>query len=317
MDNYQLPSDSMLKTYQPEYVIQRYVSMHSVIASDRFLYSQTMSLPVAIGRSIQNSQLVYVFDLAKMPHLLIAGACGQGKTNAVRAIITSLLFRKRPSELKFVIMDSSCIEYKSMRYISQRYIASTPNNKEPIITKYSQVIDVLNSLTIEVEKRKMLIEGTNCANIDEYNKLIRDSSKALPHLIVIIDEYGDFAIQGGKETERLIVNFAGRAHEVGIHFILTTQRPATKVVTNAIKECFRAKIAFRAETSSDSANIIDLDAATNLSRGEMLMVGKGLGCIAQAQCALIERQEFEEFIKYIVNQPYTASQYILPNSETN
>lgn len=317
MESYQLPSDSLLKTYQPEYVIQRYVSMHSVIMSDRFLYTQTMSLPVAIGRNIPNPQVVHVFDLAKMPHLLIAGACGQGKTNAIRAIITSLLFRKRPSELKFLLMDPSGIEYKAMRYISQMYIAATSNNKEPIITKYSQVIDMLNSLVVEVENRKKIISEAKCANIDEYNKQVQDISKMLPYIVVVMDEYSDFALQGENEIEHLIIYLTGVAHEVGIHFVLTTKRPSAKVVTNEIKGCFRAKIAFRAENSSDSSSIIDLDAATNLSRGEMLMVGKGLGCIAQAQCALIERQEFEDFIKSIANQPYTKPQYILPCIETN
>lgn len=315
MGNYQLPSESLLKIYHPDYVIQRYVSMHSVIASERFQIEQDMILPVAIGRSLHDEKTVIMLDIAKMPHLIIAGACGQGKTTAIRAIITSLLFKKSPSELKFVIIDPTRIEYNAMRHIKSQFIASMEDsNGGAVHTTYSQAKSILNSLLLEMDKRKAKLSTTNCSTIEEYNSIPSNGEPKMPYIVVIMDEFGDFIVQGGKQIERPIIKLAESAHEVGIHLILTTNRPSPEILTGLIRKYFTARIAFRAQCSTDSNRIIDIDAATNLSKGEMLMViNKRFWGLAQ--CAYIDSTEFEDLLCAIASRPYIGRPYMLPYCE--
>ena len=281
------------------------VSMHSVIASKRFQEEQKMRLPVAIGRTITNE--VFCFDLAKTPHLLVAGATGQGKSVGLNAIITSLLYKKHPAELKFVLVDPKMVEFSIYKPLLKHYMAAMPDqeDRDIIITDCQKVINTLNSLVIEMEDRYSLLADANCRNVEDYNEKFNSRvlnpekpvenvvtkkilhHRYMPYLVIIIDEYGDFIMQAGKEVERPIQRLAQKARAVGMHMILATQRPDVKIVTGTIKANIPTRIAFRTQSVVDSRTVLDAKGADQLiGKGDMLYAGGGN--LTRIQCAFVD-----------------------------
>lgn len=305
------------------------VSMHSVIASGRFQEEKKMRLPVAIGRTITNE--VFCFDLAKTPHLLVAGATGQGKSVGLNAIITSLLYKKHPAELKFVLVDPKMVEFSIYKPLLKHYMAAMPDQEERdiIITDCQKVINTLNSLVIEMEDRYSLLAEANCRNVEDYNekfasrrlnpeKIVENvvTKKQLhhhymPYLVIIIDEYGDFIMQAGKEVERPIQRIAQKARAVGMHMILATQRPDVKIVTGTIKANIPTRIAFRTQSVVDSRTVLDTKGADQLiGKGDMLYSGGG--SLTRIQCAFVDTPEVETIVEHIHNQQGYSQPYQLP-----
>ena len=302
------------------------VSMHSVIASKRFQEEQKMRLPVAIGRTITNE--VFTFDLAKTPHLLVAGATGQGKSVGLNAILTSLLYKKHPAELKFVLVDPKMVEFSIYKPLLKHYMAAMPNqdDSEIIITDCQKVINTLNSLVIEMENRYQLLMQANCRNLEDYNdKFINrrlnpeKGHKYMPYLVIVIDEYGDFIMQAGKEVERPIQRIAQKARAVGMHMILATQRPDVKIVTGTIKANIPTRIAFRTQSVVDSRTVLDCKGADQLiGKGDMLYSASG--AITRIQCAFVDTPEVENIVQHIEKQqhyfePYQLPEYVPEGSE--
>ncbi|MCQ2346833.1 MAG: DNA translocase FtsK [Paludibacteraceae bacterium] len=308
------------------------VSMHSVIASKRFQEEQKMKLPVAIGRTITNE--VFMFDLAKTPHLLVAGATGQGKSVAINAIITSLLYKKHPSELKFVLVDPKKVEFAPYRALMRHYLAAMPGveDKEIIITDCQKVIDTLNSLVIEMENRYELLEDAGVRNLEDYNekfvnrrlnpsKLIAGSlhHQFLPYIVIIIDEYGDFIMQAGKQVETPIARITQKARAVGMHMILATQRPSVNIVTGVIKANIPTRIALRTQSVVDSRTVLDAKGADQLvGKGDMLHSGNGN--TTRIQCAFVDTPEVDRIVDHIqgqqrYSQPYPLPEYVSPDEE--
>ena len=308
------------------------VSMHSVIASKRFQEEQKMKLPISIGRTITNE--VFMFDLAKTPHLLVAGATGQGKSVAINAIITSLLYKKHPAELKFVMVDPKMVEFAPYKPLLRHYLAATPDTEDEniVIVDCDKVINTLNSLVIEMENRYKLLMDAGVRNLEDYNdkfvsrrlnpeKLVAESlhHQFLPYIVIIIDEYGDFIMQAGKQVETPIARITQKARAVGMHMILATQRPSVNIVTGVIKANIPTRIALRTQSVVDSRTVLDTKGADQLiGRGDMLYSGNGN--ITRLQCAFVDTPEVDAIVEHIEKQqhyfePYQLPEYIPEGSE--
>ncbi len=300
------------------------VSMHSVIASKRFQEEQKMRLPIAIGRTITND--VFLFDLAKTPHLLVAGATGQGKSVAINAIITSLLYKKHPAELKLVLVDPKMVEFAPYKPLLRHYLAAMPDVDENdiVITDCDKVVNTLNSLVIEMENRYKLLMDAGVRNLEDYNdkfirrrlnptKLVADSlhHRFLPYIVIIIDEYGDFIMQAGKQVETPIARITQKARAVGMHMILATQRPSVNIVTGIIKANIPTRIALRTQSVIDSRTVLDSTGAEHLiGRGDMLYAANG--GITRIQCAFVDTPEVDEIVDHISHQQRYTEPYQLP-----
>ncbi|MDB3869060.1 DNA translocase FtsK, partial [Bacteroidia bacterium] len=291
------------------------VSMHSVISSAKYQNSDA-ALPVCLGKTISNE--VYVADLAKMPHLLMAGATGQGKSVGLNAIIVSLLYRKHPAELKFVMVDPKKVELTLYQTIERHYLAKLPGEGEAIITDNKQVITTLNSLCEEMDQRYALLQAALVRNIKEYNiKFIKrklnpeEGHKYLPYIVVIIDEVADLIMTAGKEVEHPIGRIAQLARAIGIHLILATQRPSVNIITGTIKANFPARIAFRVSSKIDSRTILDGNGADQLiGKGDMLYsTGSDM---VRLQCPFVDTPEVDTITGFIGNQRGYPDAHILP-----
>jgi len=291
------------------------VSMHSVISSEKFQKSE-MELPVAIGKTISNETLV--FDLARMPHLLMAGATGQGKSVGLNAVLSSLLFKKHPAEVKFVLVDPKKVELTLYNKIERHYLAKLPDSEEAIITDNKKVINTLNSLCIEMDNRYELLKNASCRNIVEYNKKFKDRKlnpndehRFLPYVVLVVDEFADLIMTAGKEVETPIARLAQLARAIGIHLIIATQRPSVNVITGVIKANFPARIAFRVTSKIDSRTILDSSGADQLiGRGDMLFTqGNEL---VRIQCAFVDTPEIELLTDFIGSQKAYPNAYQLP-----
>ncbi|MDR1937548.1 MAG: DNA translocase FtsK [Tannerellaceae bacterium] len=291
------------------------VSMQSVIGSRKF-QECTYDLPVALGKTITNE--IFMFDLCKMPHLLVAGATGQGKSVGLNAIITSLLYKKHPSELKFVLVDPKMVEFSIYADVERHYLAKLPDMDKPIITDFTKVIQTLNSLCKEMDDRYDLLMKAHTRNIKEYNdKFIKrrlnplKGHKFMPYIVVIIDEFGDLIMTAGKEIELPIARIAQKARAVGIHMIIATQRPSTNIITGTIKANFPARVAFRVSSMIDSRTILDSPGANQLiGRGDLLF-SQGSE-MTRVQCAFVDTPEVEQISSYIGKQTGYATAFELP-----
>jgi len=292
------------------------VSMESVLNSKKFQES-TMELPCAMGKTITNE--VYMFDLAKSPHLLVAGATGQGKSVGLNAILTSLLYKKHPAELKIVLVDPKMVEFSIYRTIDHHFLAALPEEFDnPIITDTSKVIRTLQSLCVEMDSRYELLKDADVRNIKEYNaKFIarqlnpEKGHKFMPYIVVVIDEYGDLIMTAGKEIELPIARIAQKARAVGIHMIIATQRPTTNIITGTIKANFPARIAFKVSQGIDSKTILDRMGAQQLiGRGDMLYL-QGNDPV-RVQCAFVDTPEVIAINKFIQAQQGYIEPFELP-----
>jgi DNA segregation ATPase FtsK/SpoIIIE, S-DNA-T family len=291
------------------------VSMRSIISSKKFQETK-FDLAIALGKTISNE--TYVVDLAKMPHLLVAGATGQGKSVGLNAIITSLLYKKHPSELKFVLVDPKKVELTLYSKLERHYLAKLPETEEAIITDTQKVIHTLQSLTIEMDQRYDLLKKAHVRNLKEYNvkfcerKLNPENGhRFMPYIVVVIDEFADLIMTAGKEIETPIARLAQLARAIGIHLIIATQRPTTNIITGVIKANFPARIAFRVSSMIDSRTILDSPGANQLiGRGDML-ISNGNDLI-RVQCAFIDTPEIESITDFIGSQKGYASAMLLP-----
>ena len=291
------------------------VSMRSVIASQKFQKSE-MQLPIAIGKTISNETLV--IDLAKMPHLLMAGATGQGKSVGLNAVLTSLLYKKHPAEVKFVLVDPKKVELTLFNKIERHYLAKLPDSEDAIITDNTKVINTLNSLCIEMDNRYELLKNALCRNISEYNAKFKarklnpnDGHQFLPYIVLVVDEFADLIMTAGKEVETPIARLAQLARAIGIHLIIATQRPSVNVITGIIKANFPARIAFRVTSKIDSRTILDGAGADQLiGRGDMLYT-QGNDMI-RIQCAFVDTPEVEKIVDFIGAQKAYPDAYLLP-----
>ena len=292
------------------------VSMESILNSKKFQECK-MELPIALGKTITNE--VYMADLAKIPHLLVAGATGQGKSVGLNAIITSLLYKKHPNELKFVLVDPKKVEFSVYAPLANHFMATLPENEEePIITDVTKVVRTLNSLCKLMDTRYDLLKMARARNIKEYNeKFINhqlDLTKGhdyMPYIVVIIDEFGDLIMTAGKEIELPIARIAQLARAVGIHMIIATQRPTTNIITGTIKANFPGRMAFRVMSQIDSRTILDQKGADQLvGRGDMLiLIGSEP---VRVQCAFVDTPEVERINKYVEEQPGPVEPLELP-----
>lgn len=291
------------------------VSMKTVISSDKFQNSE-MELPVAFGKTISNE--TFVADLSKMPHLLMAGATGQGKSVGLNAILASLVYKKHPAQVKFVLVDPKKVELTLFNKIERHFLAKLPDSEEAIITDTKKVINTLNSLCIEMDQRYDLLQVAHCRNIVEYNKKFiarklnpNDGHKYLPYIVLVIDEFADLIMTAGKEVETPIARLAQLARAIGIHLIVATQRPSVNVITGIIKANFPARVAFRVTSKIDSRTILDAGGADQLiGRGDMLI---SLGSeLIRLQCAFIDTPEVEKITDYIGNQRAYPEAFLLP-----
>ncbi|KMQ59836.1 cell division protein FtsK [Chryseobacterium sp. BLS98] len=291
------------------------VSMRSVIASHKF-QNTDMDLPVVFGKTISNE--VFMADLAKMPHLLMAGATGQGKSVGINAILTSLLYKKHPSELKFVMVDPKKVELSLYSKIERHYLAKLPDADEAIITDTNKVINTLNSLCVEMDTRYDLLKNAFCKNLKEYNKKFSERKlnpenghRFLPYIVLVVDEFADLIMTAGKEVELPIARLAQLARAVGIHLIVATQRPSVNVITGMIKANFPARAAFRVISSVDSRTILDSPGADQLiGKGDMLYFNGNE--ILRLQCAFVDTPEVERLAEYIGEQKGYSSAFLLP-----
>ena len=291
------------------------VSMYSVIASRKFQESK-YDLPIGLGRTISNE--VFMIDLAKMPHVLVAGATGQGKSVGLNAIITSLLYKKHPSQLKFVLIDPKKVEFNIYAGIERHFLAKLPDHDDAIVTDIPKVVQTLKSVTKEMDNRYSLLQKAHARNIKEYNaKFISRQLSPLnghyymPYIVVIVDEFGDLIMTAGKEIELPIARIAQLARAVGIHMIIATQRPSTNIITGIIKANFPARIAFKVSAMVDSKTILDCSGANQLiGRGDMLF-SQGSDLI-RVQCAFVDTPEIENICGYIEKQQGYPEAYMLP-----
>lgn len=291
------------------------VDMRALIASDKF-QNADMALPVAIGKTISNE--TFCFDLAKMPHLLMAGATGQGKSVGLNAILVSLLYKRHPAQLKFVLVDPKKVELTLFNKIERHFLAKLPDEEDPIITDTSKVVKTLNSLCTEMDDRYELLKTAHCRNIKEYNaKFIKrklnpeNGHRYLPYIVLVVDEFADLIMTAGKEVETPIARLAQLARAIGIHLIIATQRPSVNIITGTIKANFPARIAFRVTSKIDSRTILDAGGADQLiGRGDMLMsTGNDL---IRLQCGFVDTPEVEEICDFIGAQQGYPSAFLLP-----
>jgi len=291
------------------------VSMKSVIASPKF-QSAEMELPIALGKTISNE--TFVVDLAKMPHLLMAGATGQGKSVGLNAVLTSLLYKKHPAEVKFVLVDPKKVELTLFNKIERHYLAKLPDDGDAIITDNTKVIHTLNSLCIEMDNRYSLLKDAMVRNIKEYNEKFKqrklnpeNGHKFLPYIVLVVDEFADLIMTAGKEVETPIARLAQLARAIGIHLIIATQRPSVNVITGMIKANFPARIAFRVTSKIDSRTILDTGGADQLiGRGDLLYTQGN--DIVRVQCAFVDTPEVEKITDYIGSQKAYPNAYMLP-----
>ena len=291
------------------------VSMRSVIASSKFQKAE-MELPIAFGKTISNE--TFVVDLAKMPHLLMAGATGQGKSVGLNAILTSLLYKKHPAEVKFVLVDPKKVELTLFNKIERHYLAKLPDTEEAIITDNTKVIHTLNSLCIEMDNRYEMLKNAMVRNIKEYNTKFKarklnpnDGHKFLPYIVLVVDEFADLIMTAGKEVETPIARLAQLARAIGIHLIIATQRPSVNVITGIIKANFPARVAFRVTSKIDSRTILDSPGADQLiGRGDMLYTqGNDL---TRIQCAFVDTPEVAKITDFIGSQRAYPDAHLLP-----
>jgi S-DNA-T family DNA segregation ATPase FtsK/SpoIIIE len=291
------------------------VSMKSVIGSAKFQEAE-MELPIALGKTISNE--TFVVDLAKMPHLLMAGATGQGKSVGLNAVLTSLLYKKHPAEVKFVLVDPKKVELTLFNKIERHYLAKLPDTEDAILTDNAKVVNTLNSLCVEMDNRYSLLKDAMVRNIKEYNdkfkarKLNPDNGhRFLPYIVLVVDEFADLIMTAGKEVEVPIARLAQLARAIGIHLIIATQRPSVNVITGLIKANFPARIAFRVTSKIDSRTILDTAGADQLiGRGDMLYTNGN--DVVRVQCAFIDTPEVEKITDFIGSQKAYETAYVLP-----
>ena len=291
------------------------VSMRSIVASRRFQEAK-MELPIALGKTISNDP--FVFDLTKMPHLLVAGSTGQGKSVGLNAIIASILYKKHPSQVKLVMVDPKSVEFPPYEKIENHYLAKLPDAEDAIITDTQKVIYTINSLCTEMDTRYSLLKDAGVRNIKEYNtKFIARKlnpnlgHRYLPYIVVVIDEYADLVMTAGKDVELPIARLAQKARAAGIHLIIATQRPTTTVISGVIKANFPARIAFRVISQIDSRTILDVSGADQLiGRGDLLFTSGGE--LTRVQCAFIDIPEIEDITSFIGNQQGYPTALLLP-----
>ncbi|WP_411030536.1 DNA translocase FtsK 4TM domain-containing protein [Spongiimicrobium sp. 3-5] len=291
------------------------VSMRSVIASSKFQKAE-MQLPIAFGKTISNE--TFVVDLAKMPHLLMAGATGQGKSVGLNAVLTSLLYKKHPAEVKFILVDPKKVELTIYNKIERHYLAKLPDSEDAIITDNTKVINTLNSLCIEMDNRYELLKMAMVRNIKEYNEKFKtrklnpnDGHMFLPYIVLVIDEFADLIMTAGKEVETPIARLAQLARAIGIHLIIATQRPSVNVITGIIKANFPARIAFRVTSKIDSRTILDAQGADQLiGRGDMLFTQGN--DVTRIQCAFVDTPEVAKIAEYIGSQRAYPDAHLLP-----
>ena len=294
------------------------VSMESILNSRKFQETD-YELPIALGKTITNE--VFIADLAKMPHLLVAGATGQGKSVGLNVIITSLLYKKHPAELKLVMIDPKKVEFNLYAPIVNHFLAQVEGNEdteEPIITDVNKVIQTLKSLCLEMDQRYDLLKKAHARNVKEYNEKFRERQlnpqnghRFMPYIVVVIDEYGDLIMTAGKEIELPIARIAQLARAVGIHMIIATQRPTANIITGTIKANFPARMAFKVTTGVDSKTILDRTGANQLvGKGDMLLMTGSEP--VRIQCAFIDTNELEDIVHYIAKQQSYTSPYLLP-----
>ena len=297
------------------------VSMESILNSKKF-QETTMELPCALGKTITNE--VYMFDLAKAPHLLVAGATGQGKSVGLNAILTSLLYKKHPAELKIVLVDPKKVEFPVYNPIVNHFLAKVPDeDADPIITDVTKVVRTLNSLCKLMDTRYDLLKEVGARNIKEYNKKFierkippRGGHGFMPYIVVIIDEFGDLIMTAGKEIELPIARIAQLARAVGIHMVIATQRPTTTIITGNIKANFPARIAFKVSAGIDSKTILDRTGAQQLiGRGDLLALVGGSEPV-RVQCAFVDTPEVEQINEYIASQQSYNMPFELPEPDT-
>ncbi|ARN77747.1 cell division protein FtsK [Nonlabens spongiae] len=291
------------------------VSMRSVIASPKFQQAEK-ELPIAFGKTISNE--TFVVDLAKMPHMLMAGATGQGKSVGLNAVLTSLLYSKHPAEVKFVLVDPKKVELTLFNKIERHYLAKLPDSEDAIITDNSKVINTLNSLCIEMDERYEILKEAMCRNIKEYNAKFKarklnpaNGHRFLPYIVLVVDEFADLIMTAGKEVETPIARLAQLARAIGIHLIIATQRPSVNVITGMIKANFPARVSFRVQQKVDSRTILDSGGADQLiGRGDMLYTAGNE--IIRIQCAFVDTPEVEKITEFIGSQKAYPDAYILP-----
>jgi S-DNA-T family DNA segregation ATPase FtsK/SpoIIIE len=294
------------------------VSMRSVLATDKFMKS-SMELPVVLGKTIANE--LFMTDLAKMPHLLMAGATGQGKSVGLNVILTSLIFKKHPSQLKFVLVDPKKVELTLFNKIERHFLAMLPDGAEPIITDTKKVVNTLNSLCIEMDMRYDLLKEAGCRNLKEYNHKFVErrlnpekGHRFMPYIVLVIDELADLMMTAGKEVEQPIARLAQLARAIGIHLVVATQRPSVNVITGIIKANFPARLSFKVTSKIDSRTILDTGGADQLvGQGDMLLsTGSD---IIRLQCAFVDTPEVDRICEFIGNQRGYDSAYLLPEYE--
>ena len=302
------------------------VALKSVLGCQQFQEaSQKMELPMAIGITVTNEP--FFLDLAKMPHLLVAGATGQGKSVGLNVMITSLLYSRHPAEMKLVLVDPKKVEFSLYEKLDKHYLAMLPDGDEAIITDTKKVANTLNSLCIEMDARYDLLKKADVRQLKEYNAKFlsrqlnpNNGHKFLPYIVVIIDEFGDLLMTAGREIENPIARLAQKARAVGIHLIIATQRPTVNIITGSIKANFNSRVAFKVNTGTDSKVIIDAPGANRLiGRGDMLVVYPGHD-LTRVQCALVDTPEIIDIVKYISQQrgyagPFELPEYVDPNEE--
>ena len=294
------------------------VSMLEVLSSEKF-QNNKMALPIAFGKTISNE--TYVVDLAKMPHLLMAGATGQGKSVGLNVVLTSLLYKKHPSQVKFVLIDPKKVELTLFNKIERHYLAKLPNQEDAIITDTKKVVNTIKSLGIEMDERYELCKNANCRNIIEYNKKFisrklnpNKGHRYLPYIVLVIDEFADLIMTAGKEIEIPIARLAQLARAIGIHLIIATQRPSVNVITGLIKANFPARVAFRVTSTTDSRTIMDAKGAEQLiGMGDML-ISTGSELI-RLQCAFVDTPEVEKICEFIGSQRAYPQAHLLPEYE--
>jgi S-DNA-T family DNA segregation ATPase FtsK/SpoIIIE len=294
------------------------VSMRSVLATDKFMKS-TMELPVVLGKTIANE--LFMTDLAKMPHLLMAGATGQGKSVGLNVILTSLIYKKHPSQLKFVLVDPKKVELTLFNKLERHFLAMLPDGAEPIITDTKKVVNTLNSLCIEMDMRYDLLKDAGCRNLKEYNHKFVErrlnpekGHRFMPYIVLVIDELADLMMTAGKEVEQPIARLAQLARAIGIHLVVATQRPSVNVITGIIKANFPARLSFKVTSKIDSRTILDTGGADQLvGQGDMLLsTGSD---IIRLQCAFVDTPEVDRICDFIGNQRGYESAYLLPEYE--